>query len=294
MANSIGLIESRGLVALIEAADVILKNSPVTILGIHKLENGLISLAVSGSSDYVKAAVESGTEAGRRVGEIYASSVVDNPGKELLNLFSDLFPASDIHGIELDKISEEKIKSVDPPIAVQSIVQVPDEKKFKNKSKREKSKPLQATEADAVHKSKKKSTRSDENKIIKQNESLEQKIEEIKEESEDKDFIPESNKPLSTIERLRLEALGLKKKEEKLILNDSIESDKNNKSKDDNLKAERSSVDFEAIEKMNVHKLRHYAREFPNFPIKGREISRANREELVQLFNKINNKEFLP
>ncbi len=48
------------------------------------------------------------------------------------------------------------------------------------------------------------------------------------------------------------------------------------------------NVDFEAIDGMNVHKLRHYAREFPNFPIKGREISRANRDELVELFKKIN------
>ena len=48
-------------------------------------------------------------------------------------------------------------------------------------------------------------------------------------------------------------------------------------------------IDFEAISHMNVHKLRHYAREFPNFPIKGREISRANRSELVELFRTIKN-----
>ena len=42
MNNSIGLIESKGLVALVEAADVILKNSPVKVLGIHKLDNGLV------------------------------------------------------------------------------------------------------------------------------------------------------------------------------------------------------------------------------------------------------------
>ena len=109
MSNSIGLIESKGIVALIEAADVILKNSPVTILGIHKLENGLVSLAVSGNSDYVKAAIESGSEAGRRVGEIYASSVVDNPSKELLDLFSELFPSEKISKINQDKDPETKL-----------------------------------------------------------------------------------------------------------------------------------------------------------------------------------------
>ena len=42
---------------------------------------------------------------------------------------------------------------------------------------------------------------------------------------------------------------------------------------------------------MNVHKLRNYARSFPDFPIKGREISRANRIELVEFFNKLKSAE---
>ena len=109
MSNSIGLVESKGLVALIEAADVILKNSPVVVLGIHKLENGLVTLAVTGNSDYVKAAIESGTEAGRRVGEIYASSVVDNPGKELLHIFSELFPNGEVLNSVSNKIESEKV-----------------------------------------------------------------------------------------------------------------------------------------------------------------------------------------
>ncbi|MBP9581097.1 MAG: BMC domain-containing protein, partial [Ignavibacterium sp.] len=94
MSNSIGLIESKGLVALVEAADVISKNSPVKILGVHKLVNGLVTLAVSGNTDYVNAAIESGAEAGRRVGEIYSFSVVDNPNEVLLEIFSELFPAN--------------------------------------------------------------------------------------------------------------------------------------------------------------------------------------------------------
>ncbi|MCK7524848.1 MAG: BMC domain-containing protein [Ignavibacteriales bacterium] len=104
------MIESKGIVALIEAADVILKNSPVTILGIHKLDNGLVSLAVSGNSDYVRAAIESGVEAGRRVGEIYASSVVDNPGKDLLEIFSELFPGDEIFKSVQDEVNKEKVK----------------------------------------------------------------------------------------------------------------------------------------------------------------------------------------
>ena len=111
MLNSIGLIESKGLVALIEAADVILKNSPVKILGIKKLENGLVSLAVFGDSDYVNAAIESAVEAGRRVGEIYASTVVDDPGKELIDLFSDLFAINNTIEDSLKKYPKLKMFS---------------------------------------------------------------------------------------------------------------------------------------------------------------------------------------
>lgn len=137
MSNSIGLIESKGLVALIEAADVILKNSPVTILGLHKLENGLVTLVVSGDSDYVKAAIESGTEAGRRVGEIYASSIVDNPDKQLIELFIDLFPVTK----DYESVSKETnpinlisdIKNSEVSDSKFSFV----EKKLKTESKRE-------------------------------------------------------------------------------------------------------------------------------------------------------------
>jgi len=81
---------------------------------------------------------------------------------------------------------------------------------------------------------------------------------------------------LSTIERLRREALGIEEKKN-VVKQDTAVKIKNNSSKN-------SKIDFNEIEKMNVHKLRRYARGFEKFPIKGREISRANRDELVKLF----------
>ena len=59
--------------------------------------------------------------------------------------------------------------------------------------------------------------------------------------------------------------------------------------KNENSTIKNSDADFELINQMNVHKLRHYARKFPDFPIKGREISRANRDELVEWFKSIKN-----
>ena len=289
MANSIGLIESKGIVALIEAADVILKNSPVTILGIHKLDNGLVSLAVSGNSDYVRAAIESGVEAGRRVGEIYASSVVDNPGKYLLEIFSELFPGDEIFKSVQEEVNKEKVKFAEKipeenANLFKSVVQ-----QSKTESKREKSKPLQVTRITPIHKVKKLKEKTDTQSNSKMNETIENKIEDDKNIIKENDLNTETAKPLSTIERLRLEALGLenKKKKSKEI---SVSSKKIiDDVKNENSTFKNSDADFELINQMNVHKLRHYARKFPDFPIKGREISRANRDELVEWFKSIKN-----
>jgi microcompartment protein CcmL/EutN len=284
MSNSIGLIESKGIVALIEAADVILKNSPVKILGIHKLENGLVSLAVIGNSDYVKAAIESGTEAGRRVGEIYASSVIENPGKEILEIFSELFPND-----EISKNLPVKSGSDEKNIEETSNVFASLTKQIKNESKREKSKPLQVTKVTPIKKNKKVKDKTDHNDKAQLDESLENKVEDAEIKNDDIDLTQESVKQLSTIERLRLEALGLeskKKKSDEPIVPAKIKSDVEKKV---NQTFNNGDVDFEAIDKMNVHKLRHYARAFPDFPIKGREISRANRDELVEWFRTIKN-----
>lgn len=289
MANSIGLIESKGIVALIEAADVILKNSPVTILGIHKLDNGLVSLAVSGNSDYVRAAIESGVEAGRRVGEIYASSVVDNPGKELLGIFSELFPTEEVSRPLEDIADIEKIKFVDETHKekinlFKTVVQ-----QSKTESKREKSKPLQVTSITPTHKIKKLKQQKDITSSPKLDDAIEMKNEDDKKVVDQTNFKIEEVKPLSTIERLRLEALGLEKKKKK-----SKEIGVPSKKMIDDISNENSFIansdaDFNLINQMNVHKLRHYARKFPDFPIKGREISRANRDELVEWFKAIKN-----
>lgn len=289
MSNSIGLIESKGLVALIEAADVILKNSPVVVLGIHKLENGLVTLAISGNSDYVKAAIESGTEAGRRVGEIYASSVVDNPGKELLNIFSELFPNGEILNSVSNKIESEKVLSSDKITEESTKLFASVVKQSKLESKREKSKPLQVTKITPIHKIKKIKDQLNNQVESKPDESLEKKIESAKSENKKDDEILDLTKPLSTIERLRIEALGLESKKNKSKEIPIPIIKKETRLKSINESTDNRAIDFEAISQMNVHKLRHYAREFPNFPIKGREISRANRSELVELFRTIKN-----
>ena len=300
MSNSVGLIESKGLVALIEATDVILKNSPVKFLGIYKLENGLVSIAVSGNSDYVRAAIDSGTEAGRKVGEIYSFSVIDNPTKELLELFSELFSDSlsateekrDSKRVFVSsKISEIKNKKDE----ISNDINL-DETKIKDDSRREKSKPLLVTKNPRstrfrTPKGKNSSNiqLTSEEVITKKDDTKPKIIPEIKPDiktKNDERYI-EFPKSISTIERLRNEALGLTKKRLENISHVKIEDKKNANRKTSKDLIARTEVDFDSIDEMNVHKLRNYARSFSNFPIKGREISRANRDELVAFFKTI-------
>ncbi|HCY77854.1 MAG TPA: hypothetical protein DHV28_18245 [Ignavibacteriales bacterium] len=285
MSNSIGLIESKGLVALIEAADVILKNSPVKILGIHKLNNGLITLVVLGDADYVKAAVDSGAEAGRRVGEIYSFSVIENPAAELLNIFSEFFPEGNIAEKIADGNISLKIQPTVEDIKDASALFASVAREVKPESKREKSKPLEITRLNQIHKIKKNSIKKKSDTISKIDESLQKNIIDANHHNEEKDETDAVEKPLSTIERLRIEALGTGIRKTKIVDRIATNKKKNKETNKINLSSEEAEIDFDLISQMNVHKLRNYARKFSYFPIKGREISRANRDELVELFN---------
>jgi microcompartment protein CcmL/EutN len=290
MLNSIGLIESKGLVALIEAADVILKNSPVKILGIKKLENGLVSLAVIGNSEYVNVAIESAVEAGRRVGEIYASTVVDNPGKELMVFFSNLFSSNNKLEISSMVTKTEDAVQLVAEINKEVLPFAPITNKDKTESKREKSKPLSVTKIAPIRNIKKVKNKPKLESHAKLDNFTPENSREIQKASEPNDEFSETEKPVSTIERLRMEALGLENKKVKTKENAFPIKKKEDDVKLSILSKEIGEVDFDVIKKMNVHKLRHYAREFPEFPIKGREISRSNRDELVELFKSISNK----
>lgn len=287
MENAIGLIESKGLVALIEAADVILKNSPVKMLGIHKLENGLISLAVQGDSDYVKAAVESGVDAGKRVGEIYSFSIIDNPAKELLTFFKELFPGVTLYQEQdfTDNIITPSKIQIEKENQVENRVEVPFVKPaLKSESKREKSKPLVVTKIHPIEKIKKLNKKKSKDSNQKPVEPDTTKEDETKPGAN-----PEINNGItvSTIERLRLEALGLNNKSKEQGSSGFDNEESSTEGNKINLALDKKDIDFNIIEKMNVHKLRNYARKFPDFPIKGREISRANRDELVKLFKNL-------
>lgn len=77
--EALGMIETRGLTAAIEAADTMLKAANVSLVGTEKIGSGLVTVMVRGDVGAVKSAVESGSDAAGRLGELVASHVIPRP-----------------------------------------------------------------------------------------------------------------------------------------------------------------------------------------------------------------------
>ena len=84
--SAIGMIETRGLTASIEAADAMLKSADVELLGTEKIGSGLITVIVKGEVGAVKAATEAGAEAASRLGELVCVHVIARPHNDTANI----------------------------------------------------------------------------------------------------------------------------------------------------------------------------------------------------------------
>ncbi|MGA4670687.1 BMC domain-containing protein [Propionibacteriaceae bacterium Y1923] len=79
MSEALGLIETKGLVGAVEAADAMVKSANVTLVGTEKIGAGLVTVMVRGDVGAVKAAVDAGTVAARAVGEVVSTHVIPRP-----------------------------------------------------------------------------------------------------------------------------------------------------------------------------------------------------------------------
>ena len=86
MANALealGMIETKGLVCLIEAVDAMLKSANVRIIGWDKIGSGLVTAFVVGDVAAVKAAIDAGASAASKIGEVISVQVIPRPHEEL-------------------------------------------------------------------------------------------------------------------------------------------------------------------------------------------------------------------
>ena len=81
--EALGMVETRGLVAAIEAADAMVKAANVILIGTEKIGSGLVSVMVRGDVGAVKAATEAGGAAAARLGEVVATHVIPRPHSDV-------------------------------------------------------------------------------------------------------------------------------------------------------------------------------------------------------------------
>lgn len=222
MELALGLIETKGLIGAIEAADAMVKTANVQLVSKEKISAGLVTVKVVGEVAAVKAAVEAGAAAAQRVSQLISAHVIPRPDDQLENL---IFNSKTSQTEKNDSVALNN--NLDNPTFF-------DEQ--------------QISAMDLSQKKQDGESKSKREKLTKSNSH----INKLKTEA-----IKELTSNLSEIDA----------KEETDVLPEIPPE--------------------EELSKLNVHKLRHLARSFKNFPIKGREISRANRDELINYFNQI-------
>ena len=79
MADALGMIETKGFTAMVEAADAMVKAAKVELVGFEKIGGGFVTAVVRGDVAAVKAATEAGQRAAERVGELVAVHIIPRP-----------------------------------------------------------------------------------------------------------------------------------------------------------------------------------------------------------------------
>lgn len=117
MSNSgtaLGMVETKGLVGAIEAADAMVKAAHVTLIGKEYAEGGLVLIKVQGETGAVRSSVEAGAQAAERVGELVSTHLIPRPDDQLKDIIHDppLKPEPGVKN-KSDKPDENPSGSVD-------------------------------------------------------------------------------------------------------------------------------------------------------------------------------------
>ncbi|MDK2992766.1 MAG: hypothetical protein PWP48_1999 [Clostridiales bacterium] len=88
--EALGMVETKGLTAAIEAADAMVKAASVTLVGIEKIGSGLVTVFVTGDVGAVKAATEVGGQAAKNLGELIAVHVIPRPHEDIAKILPQM------------------------------------------------------------------------------------------------------------------------------------------------------------------------------------------------------------
>ena len=88
--EALGMIETKGLVAAVEAADAMVKSANVSLMGYEKIGSGLVTVMVRGDVGAVKAAVDAGAAAADKVGQVVSVHVIPRPHGDVEKILPSL------------------------------------------------------------------------------------------------------------------------------------------------------------------------------------------------------------
>ena len=94
MSEALGMIETKGYVGSVEASDAMVKAANVSLVRTIQIGGGYITVLAQGDVGSVKAAVDAGSKAAARVGELVSSHIIARPHEDLLKAFMEAPPAA--------------------------------------------------------------------------------------------------------------------------------------------------------------------------------------------------------
>jgi ethanolamine utilization protein EutM len=319
MPKALGLVETRGLVAAIEAADAMVKASNVTLIGKEVTRPALITIKIIGDVAAVKASVDAGAAAAARVGELVSIHVIPQPDSQMTALFPEIDDSYDPGGGR--KAGQGRKKETKPSgDARKSVVDISSGGKEPGQGKSPEEKSVETavtTKSSSAGKPEviDKTTQSAKEDVIppeKFDESesrIEDSVDKVSADKPASGKAPKSKSVKSRtlkpkkesagedlfsvktdhLEKLRREALGIKESEAEPKPKKAAakKAGKSTGEQTTGAGQTQAKMSMEELEKLNVHNLRKAARAMEGFPIQGREISHANRRELLDLFKKI-------
>ncbi len=117
MNYALGLVETRGLVGAIEAADAMVKTANVTLLGKERTDPALITIKIVGETAAVRAAVDAGAAAAQKVGQLVSKHVIPRPaeGMEMLIFAKTVRSEEEVENILADEEPEEDREHEETP-----------------------------------------------------------------------------------------------------------------------------------------------------------------------------------
>lgn len=268
MPQALGLIETKGLIGAIEAADAMSKAANVKLIGKEKITAALVTVKIVGDVAAVKAAVDAGAAAAQRVGQLVAIHVIPQPDSQMVELLPEIQEEKISSKRSAKIIVDEKVS--DETAVEELVVAEVDEKVHEDYVKKIEEPEEEITKPEIVRAVRKR-------KQISEERILSEPKKKNEDEKKSLDLFESSSS--DTIARLRQEALG----------NQAVKMEKEHPDKGENEIDVELVSDFRTIDlnSLNVHLLRRLARHTEGFPIQGREISRANRKELIDFFESI-------